>query len=245
MNWRITSAGELAVYKGGSSIATTSGLNIIAGAWYYIEFKVVTGTTGTYELRVDGVNVLSSGSYNTKTTNNYHTTFRLTGWESSSYGPVFDDLYCLDGSTGLDTDFLGNMRVVTIRPDGAGGSTQWTPDTGSNYARVNEEVCGDDSNYVEDSTTGHEDLYDYAALTGIVGDIKGVMVCTDCRCTDATSFTLKTACNSGGTESDDAGQAISSTTFVTKKRVIEKDPHTTAAWDIAGINAAQFGILVG
>jgi len=249
MNLHITAAGEIAIYLGTSLIATTSGAGIATGAWFYVEFKVVCNASGSYELRINGVNKLSNGSVNTKAgTHDYHTTFRLTGTSTTDAQDAhFDDLFCLDGSGAFNNTFLGNMRVVTMRPDEAGASTQFTPDSGDNYARVNEVVCGDDTNYVEDATSGHKDLYGYAALAGIspAAAIKGIQINTDCRETDATSFSLITVCKSGATESDDAAQAIGSTNYVTRKRILETDPDTAAAWTKDSLDVVQCGIKVG
>ena len=251
MNLRINSAGEIEVRRNTTSLETTSGLGLLAGAWYYLELKVVCGSSGTYEVRLNTVTVANNGgsAINTKAgTHNYHDLFMWKGtsgtW-SDTDSIVIDDAYCLDGSGSVNNDFLGNMRVVTLRPDEAGDSAQFTPDTGDNYARVNEEVCGDDSNYVEDATTGHEDLYGYAALTGIVANIKGIMVCTDCRETDATPFTIKTVCKPTTTDRPDAGQSVGSTTYVTKRRILETNPDGTDPWDVTSINATQFGVQVG
>jgi len=247
---RIMSDGELAVCDGaGTQKKITTGLGLVANVWYYIEFKVVVNnTTGSYNLRVAETSVLSDSGLNTRAdggTHNYYTTFKVYMPLPSTITTGVDDLYCLDGSGSVNNDFLGNMRVVTLRPDEAGDSAQFTPDTGSNFARVNEEVCGNDSNYVEDATTGHEDLYNYGALTGISDNIKGIMVCTDCRETDATSFIIKTVCKPSTTDRPDAGQSVGSTSYVTKRRILETNPDGTDPWDVTSINAAQFGVQVG
>jgi hypothetical protein len=242
----LSTGGELAVRNRSSAqLQITSGLELAADSWYYIEFKVVCGATGSYSVYVDGVEVLSATGVDTRATegHDYCGTFRLYAPNYSGATHYFDDLYCLDGTGSLNAP-LGNCRVSTIRPDVAGDSAQFTPDTGDNYARVAETVCDDDTSYVEDSTSTHKDLYGYAALAGIVANIKGVMVCTDCRETDATSFSIKTVCKSGATESDDTGLSVGSTNYVTRRRVLEDDPNTTDPWDKDDLDAAQFGVKV-
>ena len=243
----VQTTGEIKVKRGSTLLGTTAGLGLVASNWYYIELKVkcAGGTSGTYELRVGGANVCSSAGANTQAGSDaYHDGFRFNGMGVNATMCV-DDFYLLDASGAANNDFLGNMRVTALRPDSAGDSTQFTPDSGNNYARVNEAVCGDDTNYVEDATSTHVDLYNYDALSGITSGIKGVMVCTDCRETDGTSFSLKTECKSGTTTSDDAGQVIGSTNYVTKRRILEVDPDTAVAWIKTGLDAAQFGVKVG
>lgn len=151
MNVRMTVGGELAVYLGNSLIATTSGCGLTLNNWYYIEFKVVCGASGSYDLRVSGLSVLANGSINTKAgTNNYHTAFRV-GEESviQIYFSV-DDLYCADGATGAVTNFLGNQKVITIYPDGdVVGYTDFIRyPSGDHYTCVDENPVNDTTDYV-------------------------------------------------------------------------------------------------
>lgn len=244
VNFKLTPDGEISVYRSTTLLGTTSGASLSGGAWRYIEVKVVCSDTGSVVVRVDEDVKLTLSSVDTKAgSNDYHTTFRFTGISTGSSGAIqIDDLYCCDGSGIANNDFLGNVRVVAIRPDAAGDSTQLTPSAGANYECVDEEICDDDTTHVESATVGHKDLYGTDAA--VTGDILGVQVNTDCKETDATSFDLKTVCKSNTTESADVGQAIGSTDYVTKTRVLEEDPHTSTAWVAAGVNAAQFGLEI-
>ncbi len=234
---------ELAITPGtGTPYATTVNLGLLPMTWYYIELKVKCANVGgTYELRVSGKTVLSGSGDTQIGSHAYHT--RVGFFSADNATPYFDDFYVCDGSGAANNDFLGDVRVVTVRPNGEGGLTEWTPDSGSNYARVNEVISGEDSNYVEDGTTGHEDRYTFGDLSG-VENINGLMICTDCRETDAKSFSLKTVCQSDTTHDLDAGQAIGTTDYITRRRIMETDPNTSAAWTQTNFNAAEFGIQV-
>jgi hypothetical protein len=243
VNLVVTTSGEIAIYCGATLLATTSGLGLLTDAWYYCELKVkCNSSTGTYEVRLGEAIILSNTGKNTKAgTHDYHNGFSL---KTSYARAIYDDLYVLDSSGSVNTTFLGNMRVVTIQPDAAGDSTQFTPDSGDNYARVNEAVCDDDTSYVEDTVSGNSDLYNYAALSGITGGIKGIAVVADCRETDATNFSIVLPCKSGATTSDGSALAIGTTSYTAKRRIIETDPDTSAAWTASAINSAQFGVKV-
>jgi hypothetical protein len=246
INLSILPTGEIRIRCGTTILATSSGAGITVNSWYFLELKVLCDdTVGTYKLRVGGHNVCSGTGADTKAgTNAYHDGFQFIG-STGMASVIVDDLYVLDASGAANNDFLGNMRVVTIRPDAAGDVTEFTPDSGANYARVNEAICGDDSNYVEDDTVDEKDLYNYGALGGVLATVAGIVVTTDCRETDATNFDLKTPCKSGATESDDAGQAIGSTNYVSRRRLMETDPNTGVAWTPTNLEAAQFGVKVG
>ena len=245
----ITPEGEVSVWRGGTTLDTTSGLGLSSGTWYYFEFKVTCGDSpnGSYEVRVGGVNVLSDTGLDTKAgTHTYHDSFRLNNSVTTPLYPYYDDLYCLDGSGATNTDFLGNMRVVAIRPNGDTAANAWTPSAGAdNYALVDEDIVDDDTTYVESDTSTTKDLYDYTAIAGLGDSVKGIQINTVCRETDANSFSLKTVVKSDATESADGAQAIGTTDYVTKTRIVELDPHTSNAWTLSGLNAAQFGIEVG
>lgn len=243
MNLFINTSGEISIRRGTTVLETTSGVGISANTWFYLEFKVLCGAAGTYELRINGVDVASDTGVNTKAgANSYHTTFYIMGISvSTTVAAHYDDLYCLDGSSAINNDFLGNMRVTTIRPNADTAANQWTrsadPD---NYALVDDIICDDDTTYVEAANASTEDVYDYEAST-VEQDIVGIMISTDCKETDANNFTLITVCN----DDDDAGQVIGSTNYVTKNRILETVPGTSNAWTTGDIDSIQAGIKVG
>lgn len=248
MNIRVTASGEIAVYRGSTLLATTSGSGLTLGGWYYVEFRVVCSATGSYELRINGVDKLSNSSVNTKAgTHDYHTAFQLGETVVGiTQTHQIDDVYCLDGSGSVNNNFLGNRKVVTIFPDGdVVGYTDFTPSSGTDhYALVDENPVNDDTDYVASSTPNHTDLWDYAAISDL-GAIAGLQINTQARETDAQNFTLKTPIKSSTTLDVNAGEVIGSATYKNLRRISETDPYTTAAWIISGVNAAQFGIRVG
>jgi len=246
MNLRLTAGGEIAIYRGGTAIETTIGLALVADAWYYIEFKVLcNNTTGTYELRVGGSDVASDSGIDTQAgTNAYHDRFRLSSSASSAYAASFDDIYCLDGSGAVNNDFLGNMRVIAIRPDGDTAANAWTRSAGAeNFDLVNESICDDDTGYVESAVSTTKDLYTYDAITELADSVKGIQINTVCRETDTNSFSLVTVAKLGATESYSGADSIGTTNYIMKTRLMETDP-TGNAWTISNVDASQFGIKV-
>lgn len=244
IQWEETT-GELILRRGTTILGTTSGLGLLANTWYWIELKVLcNNTTGTYELRVGEANILSASGVDTQEgTNAYHNHVKFdAGTGAYSY---FDDLYICDGSGASNNDFLGNCMVSAIQPDGAGTTTEWAPSAGANYACVDENPADDDTTYVEDSVAAQMDLYAYGSVIAGLTNIKGVQINTDCRETDATSYDIKIQIRSGAANYDGGAQTVGSTNYLTKMRVAEQDPATSAAWIESGINAAEFGVKVG
>lgn len=240
-------SGELYLYRGVTLLDNSVGLGLSLGAWYYIELKILCDdAVGTYEIRVGGANVCSGVGTDTKehAVGDFYNIVAFFGM--SGTGICYDDIYICDSTGAQNNDFLGNVRVVAITPDGD-DSAGWDTASGgsSHYLDVDENPADDDTTYVEDGTTGHKDLYDYAAMPADLGTIKGLVVKTVCRETDASNFDLIMPIKSNITETDDGAQSIGTTDYVTKTRISELDPDTSAAWIAAGVNAAKFGVKVG
>jgi len=246
VNVRCKADGEFEVYRANTLLGTTTGAAVGQNNWCHFEIKVVTNdTTGSIELRVNGSAKLTLTSQDTQAGSNaYHDMVRFLGVAST--GQHIDDIYICDGSGSANNNFLGNMKVVGIFPTAEGDTINFTPSTGTdNSALVDENPPNDDTDYVESSTVGQKDLYQYGDVSGLGNTIAGLQINTDVRETDASSFSLITVVKSNVTESDSAASAIGSTSYVTKTRVVAQDPDTSAAWTQAGINAAQFGMKVG
>lgn len=244
MNLRRTATGELAVYKADSLFAATSGLNLIAGPWYYIEFLVFANSVGYWEVRVNGQNVLSGGG-NTVAGNApiYNARFSLNGAGFSTY--TFDDLYASDGNTPDPAGFAGVKQVVTIFPDGAGDLTEMEPSSGANWECVDEATAADDdSSYVQSDTTD-TDLYTFTDLqpSQLATGVLGVQINADARMTGAGGPDRIDLLAKLGVTVDEPSSpsAVNSETYVTATRVLPLNP-AGAAWTATDINNAQFGV---
>jgi len=246
VNLRWAANNELAVYCGTTLLGTSSGLSLLPNTWYYIEFKVVCADSGSFEVRVAGKTPWVVTGVDTKAhaTDAFHNRFKLIS-PTIGWTPFFDDLYCLDGSGSYNNDFLGDMRVVVIRPNGDNAVT-WERASGTaNYECVDEEVRNaDDSgnDYLYETVDASQDLYEYAALTGVKSGIRGIQINTDCRKTDTQNFNLIMLAKIGATVYPGVAQGISTTSYSVLSRIIEKNPGDADWWEVADIDGAQFGI---
>ncbi len=239
----VTANGELTIKRTSTVLETTVGLGLSIDTWYYIEMKIVCSDTGHYTVRVGEAVVLDDDGDTKAGVHNYHDRFRLNNISSSAYSPTFDDLYVCDSTGTINNDFLGNMKVVSILPDGVGTNADFTPSAGANFTCVDEEIINDDTDYVESGTSGHKDTHSYADLSSVIG-IKGLQINTTCRETDASAFSIITVVRSDGTDYGDTPQVIGTTNYVTKTDIHETDPATTDPWLYTAINAAEFGYEV-
>lgn len=143
------STSTIGVYRGNLSVFLGSSSVITKGVWHYIEFKVrLSDTIGTVDIRVDGANVLSLGT-DTKNAGTA-TVFSGVGFGFMNYSGTFDiidDLYVCNEQGAANNDWLGDIKVEALTPNGDGAHSDLTP---YNYNRLpNLNVAG-----IETDATG-------------------------------------------------------------------------------------------
>lgn len=250
LNVFLNSTGTVSVRLNTTVLQTTGGTVITADVWHYLEFKVtIHQTTGSYDFRINGVSQLSASGVDTRAgaTNNYANRIRIQGddTESIGQGHVFDDWYVCDDSGSVNNDFLGDRRVQTLFPNADGTTNDFTTaNGGNNYEEVDDTDIDDDTTYVESGTSGHRDLYNFENLVA-ADEINGVMHSAILRKTDVTNFDVELILKSDEVIEEDDAQTVGSTSYAGFHVIYETDPNTTDPWEVAGVNAAEFGYDVG
>lgn len=182
----LNSNGSLTLAAGSSggvpSISTiTSPVGIIlANTTYYIEVRYkLSDTVGQLEIKVNGGIVAQSAIGDTKPANS--TSFDRCHFGDTggltNFRPCFDDFYVCDTTGSVNNNYLGDVRVRLIRPDGNGNSSQFVNSAATsvnNYTYVDEQNV-DDADYVESTTDGDKDTYTFGAA-GVAGLVAGVQV---------------------------------------------------------------------
>lgn len=245
------SDGSLSLRRGSSGgtliTATAAGIMPVAatGVWAGVSFRVkFHGSAGEFQVWKDGVSILNVGSLNTITTANaYATKMSLVGENSGR--TRFDDWYVFDTSGSINNAFPGDVRIYPLNVNAAGSTTQWTPDSGSNYARVSSPSYDGDSSYVSDNVVNHVDEYAHADLPGtLAGAMLAMSLITVARKDDAGLRQMVSSINSGGTLG--AGSTVTlGAGYATHVDFFELDPNTSAQWaSIAAVNAVKSQIKV-
>jgi len=230
-------AGGLRFY-GNNTLLAESAQNVCPlRSWYYLEMKVVFGNPGSFEVRINGRTVLSGSGRTTSTANNYANWVGLRGG-SADY---FDDLYICDNTGSVNNDFLGDIKVVTVYPNGDGTNTAWTPSSGTtHYVLVNEAPANDDTNYLYTSTVNATETLNVTDIS-LAGVILGVAVFACVRKDDAGTREASVICRSGGTEYEGTQVPIGNS-YSYLKQIWQTDPATGDLWTVSGFNAAEFGV---
>jgi hypothetical protein len=217
-------------------------------AWYFIELKAtIHDTTGSYELRVNGTNVLSQTNVDTRNGGSGVVTLIQFGSQTGTSQPAgpatmnMDDIYVCDSSGSLNNDFLGDVAVQTIYPT-SDSSVAWTRSAGgTSYTLVDESTPNGDTDYVESSTAAQQDIYGYGDLAAATNTVLGVQINAVARKDDAGARQVKLLTKSGGTTYASSALGLS-TTYTFYSEVRETNPNTAVSWTESDVNSAEFGV---
>lgn len=212
--------------------------------WNFVELKIKFSiTAGSFEVRVNGVSVASGSSVRTTSTSEERPSQLRFGTINGSTLDV-DDFYVLNDQGTINNDFLGDIRVQRLRPNGVGSNEEFSRNSGtSNWGQLNETSEDDETTYVESNRLLFRDLYHYEDLPAAVDGIFGVIAKPVLRKNDAGTRTYVLMCSSDGvlgrTET-----LYPAGSYVRQAKIFETDPATGTFWTETSINSAQFGVEI-
>lgn len=248
MNLRILDENKFAIFRSNTKVETLP-LTIVRNQWYFVEMNtVVNNTTGSWEVRIDGVSIFSDTSIDTSDGGNgVISHVQIRGIDNGLLRTDFAGVIAWDNTGGDLTDFPGPISFRTIHPDADGDDEAWTTSSGTDsFALVNETAPhDDDTDYLQDTVSTNRSLFTYDDLSTNYSGVIGVQINTVVRETDASDFTLINTFKQGGTLYPESSQAIAGQTYENLSNVLDLDPDTSVAWIITGINSLQAGIEVG
>lgn len=235
---RVNNNKTISVYRGNTLLGSSEAI-FQPDVWDYYEAKAVfSNTVGSVEIHRNEVEILSLTGIDTcNTANEYANGFGFNPFTGSSTSrwSFFDDIYC------DDSDFLGDIKVETLYPSGAGNSTTWDPSAGSNYQCVDEAASNNNTDYISTSTPGEIDTFVYGNLSSLDGTIFGVQVNIMARMDD--SGTNKIAAVVRPASTDWIGDTKELTQLYNDHiQMFTVNPEDDAAWEIADVNGCEFGV---
>lgn len=253
-NTGVLSVRQYANFNGG----WPTGVVINDGAWHWIELhqqlaNSSTSSTGTVEVWVDGVKVYTqttfqSNSINTGLLDQVQFAVGYQGGSGTTLGDFSYDDWTFWNDTAGDTagDLtyasmpIGPSKITTLKPNGAGSSAQFTPNTGANYAAVDEVAADDDTTYNQSTASGQIDRFAFEDLAVTPTKIHAVVEQIRCKNPGTGSPLVKGHAKSGASVQVNSGKQVA-TSYWPVQTVFASDPATGAAWTVAGLNAAEFG----
>lgn len=248
---QFTSSGAIQVYRGLASAllgATSPGL-LAPASWYFIEFVgTINSATGAAAIYVSqpgagGVASLSLSGVNTQASANaYINQIQLA---AANYGGVFhyyDDLYVFDTTGTTQNARLGDQRLIYKTTNGAGASTQFTPNGNpNNWQNVNIVPPPGDTDYNSSGTPGQTDLFALQSA-GLTANPNFFVTRRNRRKDDAGARTDQSIVRSGGVNATSAAAAVNST-YGFQDDIFVNDPATGSPWLAAAADAAQAGYV--
>lgn len=253
---RGTGSGLRAMNAQNTQVGADFALNM--GQWYRIELKVFSNSsTGTIDVLVDGVSVVSVTGVNTGGSDT-----QVVQWgtgASVTHEYYVDDIAINDGTGSFQTSYPGSGKVISQRPAGAGDSAQWArggTDSGANWSQTNEVTPNDATNYVSANLLATSDLYTVTA-SGIGSADTVNVVHVGMRFTSNVgdvNVVLKVQCEkeSGGTKAQSIGFTSANTVwrsngtsqnFNVQPLILHQDPDNVN-WTQATLDSMQIGHII-
>lgn len=234
------------IIKRGSTTLSSTGYSLSVDTWIYLEFKgTIHNSTGSYELRINGVTIDSQSGIDTQQTGNAYITnvyLRFSGIGASNH--YLDDIYIFDDTGSFCNNFVGDVYVEAVFPDADGYENAWVafPGGGDNYEEVDETDPDSDTTFVVTSGVGFIDSYSFGNLVSTSGSIYTVQVNLWARKDDAGSRTLNAITRPTVTTFSGVDPISLGNTYAYSVHHFDYNPQTAGNWTIAQINAAEFGI---
>ncbi|WP_162909796.1 hypothetical protein [Aggregatilinea lenta] len=211
--------------------------------WYLIECHLKLGVAdGLIQVRLDGV---ASDVWTGNTQGTGTKIAQVRPYRAGNGYTYFDDIVINDTSGPHNNYWPGDTRLIPLRPNGAGDSSQWSDQAKSqaaNYAAVDEASSDSDTTYVKTDAPDQVDLYNITDYTLAEGDVvRGVCVMDVSRTVSAEGDLLATGIKVGATEVWDAPHGVN-----TSYRSYVGDYHPVApdgsVWNAEKLNALQVGV---
>jgi len=239
---RITAAGELALDRGVTQLAITSGQGLTQSIWYYIEVNARIDNSGDYDVHIDGSQVFQATGVDTQNGGSAVVdNIFLQG--DATLDPRFDDIYFLDDTGTDNVGLLGDCRVETVFPDALGNENDFTasPAVGQHLNVDDGLTPDDDTTYNHSATVTDRELYGFAALTGDIDTVFAVDGKMLVRKEDAGFREVRVISRSNVTEVESADKTLG-VDYVYVNHIFENDPNGGGNWTETAVNAAQFGL---
>jgi hypothetical protein len=241
--------GSVQFPQGSGVVLATSAVGTLDGNWHYVEMSAtIHDSTGSVTVKVDGATVLTftGDTRNGGTSTDIDTVKFKTGRyvDTPSAMISIDDLYICNGTGTVNNTFLGDVRVQSLLPNGAGASTQLAVTGAANNHTAAGESPYNNATYNSSATVGQRDTYALSDLAAGTAGVLGVQAVAHMqKSPDAGTASAKVAIKSGATVYYDATRSLG-TAVAAYSQVRETDPATSAAWTLAAVNALEAGMEV-
>lgn len=215
--------------------------------WHYLEVYCLlgSGTSGIVSVQLDGATYYGAGvGINSNNAGGSAITSIQLGGGNNTQKMYVDDFY-IRNLTGVGSfTWYGDVRIQTLAPTSDTSPNNGSPASGTSHYPMVASLPYNTSNYITlANTSGQEELYGFASLSGSPTSIFAVDVSFIVQKSDAGTASLEGVLSSGGTVSYGSSIAVT-TSYQMFKAGYTIDPNTSAAWTASGVNAVKAGYKV-
>jgi len=252
--------GRVSLKIGGILVAETETDYCDILTWMHLELKVVIHpSAGSYEVRWNEEFTFGDSDIDTEVYEGQGIDEVILD-NSGSGG--FDDFYILDGNS-PNNDFLGDCRIDTIYPNGAGAYSDFTPSAGTNYENVHDktvdqEATGfggfiadsfgnidDDGTYNESAVVGNKDTYNHESPPSLPTTIYGITQNSCVRKTDAGRRYITQLIRTNSMDYYTVDEyKLTDFYKVIQRTGLDHNPNDSLPWEEADITTLQSGVKV-
>ena len=230
---------QIAVYNFNGTLLGTTPFSLSNNIWHYLEIKVhIHDTIGTVDIQVDGTSWLSLSNQDTRNGGSGY----IDRWRMG--GLYFDQTWRLDDLYIDDSDFHGDVRILTLPTTSDGTHIDFTPSAGNRYECVDEfggSGYNSDIDYVYSNSLGAQQTFKFT--TGSLGTVHAVQLSNVTKKDNAGIVETKNLCRSNSTDYISAA-FIPSANYTYHQNVWETDPDDSNAWTQTKLEAAEFGLQI-
>jgi hypothetical protein len=204
--------------------------------WNYYEIEVFAhATTGWFRLYLNGVQIGEVTGINTGSALSRIRCGKLHAHMEGTDN--ITDIYVAD-------EPLGDFRVVTLLPDGAGAHTDLIPEpTAANYTRVNT-TTRDDTTYNHSNTPGDKDTYTYSDLPFSDVTVFAVAPAPRAQKVDAGSASGRAVLRTNSADFTGPDRILAAGSWQWFPTIWSANPDSGLPWEPAEVDAIEAGFEV-
>ncbi len=229
--------------QGSPEIDRTATNAAIEDIWYYFEFKAtIDDTVGAYELRIDGVDVMSDTGVDTKA-GGTSSDVDAVGWGSHRNRYHFIRDCVLMNTAGSDNnDFIGAITAEGQVIASDGNYQTWLPlGGGTHFTEVDESDPDGDTSYVRTLSTDNRESFGVSPFVNLTQTLVAAEVQSFGRYVEAPMDTALFIRR--GSDNDDPPFATPIGGYGgTGHYVYENDPFGSTDWLVSTLNNTEFGV---
>lgn len=238
----LQTTGTLSVLTLGGGRYTTAVPVVVAEAYQHLEMMVhFHGTAGWFEVRVNGVTVLSVADINTGSTQCAQVAMLFNASSSIGSGLIadMDDLFCYDDTGSFNNTFIGDRRVITLFPDADTIEADWSVvGAADGFAAINQAAPDSDTTYISSTTPGEVSEFTLQNLPAGISNISAVVAVGMMRKTEAGVANVQMSAVSGAAETPGADRPVTER-YTYWQDVFETDPASAAPFTPAEVDALR------